>query len=291
MSRLGQPVTDVQGALLERMLGAMLDSVACRGPEPIRQLVLNDPQWDEGARLTLKDFMERDVAVELFPAHQRHSKPQTIIPPDGKIVAPDERLATSKLGPEALHESTQWLQMILQPDAKIRERGYITALEQRQQLIQSLVDMVKRPPAARSGPWLQTPELAIELLGTLRADVAADFLAKRIEFRVHRDIDSDELVVFPAVQALVEIGNPAAFHAIHAQLDQKQPMHRLALYAAVLDRIDGERFSVVVLDNEWRSWTVPGARRRNLKTLRELCRNHNYLQLVGFKSVPLGTER
>jgi len=124
-----------------------------------------------------------------------------------------------------------------------REEAATKIIREREKRIHALIRLVKRKVDVSSPRG--TMETAVRLLGALRAKEAVPVLIENIDYRpwVEDEFRGD---VLPCVDALIEIGCPAA-RAIWDKHLASATGKRLPLYAKVLKGVWGEKICILLL--------------------------------------------
>lgn len=151
----------------------------------------------------------------------------------------------------------------------LQKEGGRELLQQRKELISSLINILKQGDKNAEGEKRSSLVAAIDVLGEMRAIEAVDILVDYIKFPA-----SDKLVVFykiippseiyPAVKALIKIGKPslpAVLRVLKESTDEKDVI-LLTNSGWIISQVLGHKIGKIYLEDALQSETDPKKRAR-----------------------------
>jgi len=144
----------------------------------------------------------------------------------------------------------------------------------REELIHDLLDLARKQEVRWE--YHSSKELAINLLGYMRADSAADFLIENVSYQAGPL--SRELVFgnHACAKALVEIGSLTVWDAVLRRLDAPLTADEQRLLAAVVWQIDGYDVGLFRVEKAIEGDGSTDTKSDNLAAIRQIFINHDF---------------
>jgi hypothetical protein len=179
--------------------------------------------------------------------------------------------AAQETSPELKGAACHTLEKLKSQEYKVRAGAVAAFREDRKACISSLLKIAQ---SEKKWELLGARELAIMLLGEIRAVEAVPFLLANMEFRVPHLGQDDGRLEYPCAGALIAIGAPA-YPKIWGRLESDMSELEQSLLAYSARKIDGDELALVRLESVRKEAVKRNASERqirNLDKLIELCR-------------------